>query len=189
MEDKNRLHSAKMKKHCILIGFVLVCSMVATQSSMTVQHVVGGDTGWSNVGFNYTRWAASNIFYVGDTLLFNYIPLDHTVLQVEHESFRECNLSTPIKSYMDGKTDVPLKNAGSYYFVCGVGDHCLEGQKIEVQVHQSIEDSLNAPSSLQQDSGVSLSLVRPWQGWCYSFVSKFWLSISISLCLLFYVTS
>lgn len=51
-----------------IAAFFLVTILgIAAQSVYAVQHIVGDSNGWTNFG-DYTTWATSNTFNVGDTL-------------------------------------------------------------------------------------------------------------------------
>merc|ERR1719187_716975 len=56
----------------------------------------------------------------------------HNVAQVSKEVYESCNgisKTTPASPPITGSAGV-----GTYYFVCGIGDHCRGGQKIIITV-------------------------------------------------------
>lgn len=51
----------------IAAALALILMMAASPAVQGVQHIVGGDSHWT-LGVNYTSWAATQKFNVGDTL-------------------------------------------------------------------------------------------------------------------------
>lgn len=47
--------------------FLIFALVIAARSVYAVQHIVGDSGGWTTFG-DYTTWASSNTFNVGDTL-------------------------------------------------------------------------------------------------------------------------
>ncbi|KAI5082037.1 hypothetical protein GOP47_0001780 [Adiantum capillus-veneris] len=117
---------------------------------------VGGENGWVVGVVNYTLWASLHTFLVGDFLEFNYLQEFHNVLEVTEESYARCSASNPINLYMNGKTIIQLKEPKTYYFICGVMNHCLLGQKLEVLVLSTLpspsEVPVPTPTPLHQPS-------------------------------------
>ena len=84
--------TAALKLAVVLIGF---CMLI--HHYQAVQYAVGDATGWTLGSL--------------DTLLFVYTAGDHTVLQVTKADHDSCTTTSPLKSYMGGRTVVPLSKA------------------------------------------------------------------------------
>ncbi|KAI3668168.1 hypothetical protein L6452_43245 [Arctium lappa] len=96
---------------------------------------VGGSDGWTTlVDSNYSIWASSKEFRVGDILLFNYNPTNHNVMQVNRVGFESCNITVSGKAYESGNDSFTITAPGHYYFICSFPGHCDAGQKLEVRV-------------------------------------------------------
>ncbi|KAI4344286.1 hypothetical protein L6164_011532 [Bauhinia variegata] len=80
------------------------------------------------------QWAQHQRFRINDTLIWKYDPKSETVLQVDEEDYKSCNLSDPIQEYSDGDTKVVLEHSGSFYFISGIEGHCQKGLKLVVVV-------------------------------------------------------
>ncbi|KAL0916819.1 hypothetical protein M5K25_014360 [Dendrobium thyrsiflorum] len=106
---------------------------------------VGDSAGWT-IGANspnYSQWASSQTFHVGDTLLFLYNNLFHNVLEVKESDFNACKNSSAIKEYKTGRDSIIITSTGHHYYICGFPGHCQFGQKVDVLV----VGSSAAPSS------------------------------------------
>lgn len=110
---------------------VLLCMVTMPISSATV-YTIGDTSGWS-LGVDYTTWASDKTFVVGDSLVFNY-GSSHTVDEVSATDYSSCSVGNAINSDSSGATTIPLKTAGTHYFVCGVPSHCGNGMKLAVTV-------------------------------------------------------
>ncbi|KAL0551005.1 hypothetical protein IC582_010076 [Cucumis melo] len=118
-----------------------------TLSVAATVHQVGDSSGWTTlIPVDYAKWASSQKFHVGDSLLFKYNNTFHNVLQVTQEQFKACNSSSPAASYNSGADSIPLKRPGTFYFLCGFPGHCQLGQKVEVKVTSASSSHLPAPS-------------------------------------------
>ncbi|GLJ27050.1 hypothetical protein SUGI_0530380 [Cryptomeria japonica] len=127
----------------MLVELVLVL-MVAVRLTSATQYKVGDADGWRIGKVNYTAWAESNDFYVGDSLLFLYNKTWHNVLQVTENDYDSCKNSSPIATYEGGNNILPLSKAGLYYYLCGITGHCEAGQKVAINV---LAANGSAPSS------------------------------------------
>ncbi|KAK1307023.1 hypothetical protein QJS10_CPA10g00221 [Acorus calamus] len=110
---------------------------------------VGDSQGWTILGNpNYTNWAVSKTFHVGDVVVFEYNKQFHNVLQVTRQAYRACNASAPLATFTSGNDSIPIKTPGHHYFLCGIPTHCTLGQKVDIRIPKSsaIAPSL-APSS------------------------------------------
>ncbi|GMN50018.1 hypothetical protein TIFTF001_019191, partial [Ficus carica] len=99
-------------------------------------HVVGDSTGWTvpqGGAAVYSTWASTQNFVVGDNLTFNFATNQHDVVQVPKESYDSCSsdnaLGDPI---LNGPANVTLTTAGDHYFICSIGAHCQNGQKLAI---------------------------------------------------------
>ncbi|KAJ3693340.1 hypothetical protein LUZ60_008820 [Juncus effusus] len=120
--------------------FLILCFTTLTMfvKSEAKQFIVGGDVyAWSipaTSSFSLNKWAESNRFQIGDSLVWKYDPSKDSVLQVTRESYLNCNISNPMSTYKNDTTVVTLSHSGAYYFISGNADSCLKGEKIIVVV-------------------------------------------------------
>ncbi|KAG8477715.1 hypothetical protein CXB51_027703 [Gossypium anomalum] len=126
------------------LAFLLMLAFVGV--SLGAVHKVGDSTGWTSLGnIDYLKWASTKNFHVGDSLLFQYNPQFHNVMQVTHDDFQSCNGTSAIASYTSGSDSVTLKRPGHFYFLCGVPGHCQAGQKVDVLVKSSSKAPIASP--------------------------------------------
>ncbi|KAI5673484.1 hypothetical protein M9H77_13848 [Catharanthus roseus] len=112
----------------IIAGFSKVC----VSSSV---HKVGDAVGWTTIGnFDYRNWAAARVFHVHDTIVFQYDPQNHNVMQVSLPDYRSCNTNSPMVIHSTGNDSIVIQSPGHYYFVCGFPGHCLGGLKLDIRV-------------------------------------------------------
>ncbi|XP_010545090.1 PREDICTED: mavicyanin-like [Tarenaya hassleriana] len=130
------------------VAVAVAVAMVAAASVVEgKEERVGGSSGWTILGnVDYSKWASSHTFYVGDSLLFVYNSQFHNVKQVSRRDFHSCNASSAIATYTSGSDTVPLKRPGHYYFLCGFPGHCQAGQKVHVIVTSSSLPPTPAPA-------------------------------------------
>ncbi|CAM6044439.1 unnamed protein product [Sphagnum compactum] len=133
----------------MLLAVVAVALVQYAQGATT--HVVGGADEWAAPGlsnsFNssyLTDWANTQTFAPGDSLLFEYTPGAHDVLEVTEAAYSACNTTNPIHTWADGNTTVTLSNTVPLYFICGFTGHCSLGQKVAINVTSA---SPSPPSS------------------------------------------
>ncbi|KAI0504832.1 hypothetical protein KFK09_015785 [Dendrobium nobile] len=114
---------------------------------------VGDSAGWTiGNNLNYTQWAASKTFHVGDTLLFNYNNQIHNVLEVKEPDFNACKNSSAIKEYKTGKDSILITSIGHHYYICGFPGHCNFGQKVDVLAVGSSAAPSSSPTGLSPPS-------------------------------------
>lgn len=77
-------------------------------------------------------------------VVFNY-GSGHTVDEVSGSDYKTCTVGNSITSDSSGATTIPLKAAGTRYFICAVVGHCGMGMKLSVNVVGS--GSTAAPST------------------------------------------
>ncbi|KAL6903396.1 hypothetical protein ACP4OV_004209 [Aristida adscensionis] len=116
-----------------LLLAVLLVAVAAPASAK--DYTVGDSSGW-RPGVDYTAWASGKTFSVGDTLLFQYNAA-HSVEEVSAADHGACSASSPLRSYRDQSTTVPLTAPGTRYFICGTPGHCAAGMKLAVTVSGS----------------------------------------------------
>ncbi|CAI8611919.1 unnamed protein product [Vicia faba] len=116
--------------------FFIIFLATATSVQSARQFHVGDRVGWrqpdqNNADF-YTKWAQTNRFQIGDSLVFEYE--NDSVLSVEKEDYFNCDTSEPITTFTNGKSTLNLDRSGPFYFISGTDDHCNNGQKLLVEV-------------------------------------------------------
>ncbi|CAL8997433.1 unnamed protein product [Prunus brigantina] len=126
-----------------IVGMFLVLSMVMMPSCLATVYTVGDSSGWTS-GVDYSTWTSGKTFAVGDSLVFNY-GSGHTVDEVSGSDYKTCTVGNSITSDSSGATTIPLKAAGTRYFICAVVGHCGMGMKLSVNVVGS--GSTAAPST------------------------------------------
>lgn len=65
--------------------------------------------------------------------MFNYAS-GHTVDEVSSSDYSSCTVGNSITTDSSGATTIPLKTAGTHYFICGIIGHCGGGMKLAVTV-------------------------------------------------------
>ncbi|KAG4939867.1 hypothetical protein JHK82_045578 [Glycine max] len=68
---------------------------------------------------------------VGDVLVFNHENRLHNVLQVDSTAYENCIKDSYTQRFTSGNDSVVLKE-GRAWFICGVDDHCENGQKLHI---------------------------------------------------------
>ncbi|RDX93222.1 hypothetical protein CR513_24546, partial [Mucuna pruriens] len=86
--------------------------------------------GWDDF-FDCNNWCDGKEFHVGDVLVFNYESSHHNVLQVDSTAYENCTKDSYTHRFNSGNDSVVLKEGGAW-FLCGVEDHCENGQKLQV---------------------------------------------------------
>ncbi|KAK8937183.1 hypothetical protein KSP39_PZI012232 [Platanthera zijinensis] len=117
----------------ILAIIALLLAASASLSSAAQVYNVGDEAGWI-VAANYSTWASSKTFRVGDTIVFIYNKSFHNVLEVSKEDYHSCNSSSPIAAHATGNDSIPIIRSGHRFFICGFPGHCAGGQKIDIRV-------------------------------------------------------
>ncbi|XP_049393062.1 mavicyanin-like [Solanum stenotomum] len=113
---------------------VLVVMMAASGSAMATVYQVGDLAGWT-FNYNYNEWAFFKQFQAGDTLVFNYDPQLHNVMQVDINDYNSCISSNPLATFNSGSDSITLDTPdGDYFFICGIPGHCASGLKIHIKV-------------------------------------------------------
>ncbi|KAG2545316.1 blue copper protein 1a-like [Panicum virgatum] len=132
------------KQMLVLAAAALAVAFLPALAAAT-EHWVGDDKGWT-LGFNYSAWAQTKQFKVGDTLVFKYSEPSHTVVEVSGADFKTCTKPENSKVLTTGQDQVTLSEAGRRWFVCGVGAHCQNGMKVRIDV-LAAEEAASGPSA------------------------------------------
>ncbi|KAK4418276.1 Mavicyanin [Sesamum alatum] len=124
---------------------------------------VGDSAGWIIIAHpDYSAWAASKTFRVGDTLIFEYDPRYHNVVEVSRSDFHTCNTAAPIATYATGNDSIVIRSPGHYYYVCGFVGHCQSGQKVDIRVAKPIQPAtIPIPSPIDEPIAPQASPVGP----------------------------
>ncbi|OVA05477.1 Plastocyanin-like [Macleaya cordata] len=126
---------AFVERSALMIMLFFIVMALLNVSSMAAVYKVGDSAGWTlKVPVDYKKWAASKTFYVGDTIVFEYDPTFHNVMQVNITDYKSCNATAPMATYKTGKDSITIKKHGHYFFLCGVPKHCDAGQKVDIRV-------------------------------------------------------
>ncbi|KDP39673.1 hypothetical protein JCGZ_02693 [Jatropha curcas] len=129
------------------IIFVLFVA-IAPITILAEEHVVGDEYGWTP-GFDYQAWAKDKTFQVGDKLVFQYPVGAHNVFKVNGTAFQNCTKPPLQEALTTGNDTIILATPGRKWYICGVGKHCLGGQKLAITVlSQDYAWSAPAPSPL-----------------------------------------
>ncbi|KAL5151895.1 Uclacyanin 1 [Glycine soja] len=131
------------------VSFVAILIKLA----LATNYIVGGPNGGWDTNSNLQSWASSQIFSVGDSLVFQYPP-NHDVVEVTNADYDSCQPTSPIQSYNDGTTTIPLTSLGKRYFICGTIGHCSQGMKVEIDTLASATNSVT-PAASPEDSTTS----------------------------------
>ncbi|TXG66368.1 hypothetical protein EZV62_007643 [Acer yangbiense] len=116
------------------ITLAIVAIIVLPTVVMATEYIVGDDKGW-NLNFKSQDWAKDKVFYVGDTLVFNYIVGNHSVFKVNGTGFNDCIVPSPELGLTTGNDTIPLKAPGNKWYICGVKKHCADhGMKLAITV-------------------------------------------------------
>ncbi|KAG6533563.1 blue copper protein 1a-like [Zingiber officinale] len=116
-----------------VLALLLFSAVSLLPFAMGADIVVGDGNGWMP-DFNYTDWAATKSFAVGDNLVFVYSGGDHNVIPVGGVEFKACNGTGAGRVFTSGRDVIPLKTTGRKWYLCGIADHCQRGQKLVINV-------------------------------------------------------
>uniref|UniRef100_A0A0E0K5G1 Phytocyanin domain-containing protein n=1 Tax=Oryza punctata TaxID=4537 RepID=A0A0E0K5G1_ORYPU len=123
---------------CLAMAALLL--VACASSAAATSYTVGDVSGWT-IGVDYTSWAGSKSFKVGDNLVFKYASGAHTVVEVSAAGYLACAAANALGSDSSGSTTVSLKTPGKHYFICTIAGHCAGGMKMEVDVSGSSSGS------------------------------------------------
>ncbi|CAH8284485.1 unnamed protein product [Eruca vesicaria subsp. sativa] len=117
---------------------LITLSVVFSLSSLMLKpeganHTVGDSSGWELLT-NYTNWTQGREFHVGDVLVFNYNKDQHNVMQVNSTAYADCGRENYISLFNKGNDSIIMSEVGEHWFICGMYDHCENGQKLSINV-------------------------------------------------------
>ncbi|XP_047307753.1 cucumber peeling cupredoxin-like [Impatiens glandulifera] len=119
----------------LIVALAVVALVV--QSATGATYTVRDNLGWGVPGggaTDYATWASTITFRVGDILVFNFGTGSHDVASVTKVNFDLCNTNGPITLQTVGPANVTLNATGEFNFICTFGRHCLNGQKLSINV-------------------------------------------------------
>ncbi|XP_065864138.1 early nodulin-like protein 18 [Euphorbia lathyris] len=146
---------------------ILTIASAASPPTSYSNHTVGDKAGWffdsatNTSAFNYSSWAASQTFNLGDFLIFNTNSNQSVIHTFNDTTFKSCSTDDDSDNddtiqYGGGSTAfgepltiaVPLVIEGSNYFFSDADDgfQCEHGLAFEIQVNHG----LGLPPSLNQ---------------------------------------
>ncbi|KAI3701505.1 hypothetical protein L6452_26635 [Arctium lappa] len=141
----------------VILVVVIIAVVASTQFQTTVaqtRHVVGDTLGWGvNPAAAYATWASGQNFTVGDSLFFNFTTGFHDVTEVTQGAFGPCTTTNPINTTTTGPATVVLTTAGAHYYICTVGLHCQNGQKLSINVGEASASTPPSSSPSPPDAG------------------------------------
>ncbi|KAK3124518.1 hypothetical protein QOZ80_7BG0587710 [Eleusine coracana subsp. coracana] len=128
-----------------LAAAVIAAAFLPVLTSAT-DYLVGDKAGWT---LSYSiGWPEGKNFQVGDSLVFTYPKGNHTVTEVDGQTFKECyRQGNTIKEWNSGNDTVRLDKPGRRWFFCSVADHCEMGLKLVVNVGGAEGPSSPSPAS------------------------------------------
>ncbi|KAJ0802821.1 putative Phytocyanin domain, cupredoxin [Helianthus annuus] len=137
------------------IVFMLTFFVLAT-SIYAKEYIVGDENGWK-LDFDYQTWAKDKVFYVGDTLVFNYAAGVHNVAKVNGTGFQQCSTSASNGIMTSGRDVVPLQTPGRKWYICGVGKHC-ESRNMKLVITVLPQTWAPAPSPIATSTSGKLAV-------------------------------
>ncbi|XP_019173189.1 PREDICTED: mavicyanin-like [Ipomoea nil] len=140
----------------VAVNFALLFLLLAAPVAFAADHLVGDSSGWTQSG-DYTTWASSKKFAMGDNLVFNYGG-SHGVDVVSKDDYDNCNGGNAIQSYTGGATTIKLSKSGPMYFICPTFGHCQTGMKLAINVDSG---SSAAPAGSPPAGGTSPATPSP----------------------------
>ncbi|XP_010935193.1 mavicyanin [Elaeis guineensis] len=121
-----------MEKAVVIAALVALASVGFSSGAV---YTVGDKAGWTIIGkVNYTAWASTKNFQVGDIILFVYNKNFHNVMEVTKEDYKACSNGSPLATHTTGNDSFTIKRRGHHFFICGVPGHCSIGQKVDIRV-------------------------------------------------------
>ncbi|KAI3756481.1 hypothetical protein L1987_56302 [Smallanthus sonchifolius] len=130
--------------------------LVLAASISAKEHIVGDEKGWT-LDFDYQTWAKDKVFFVGDTLVFNYAAGTHTVAKVNGTGFQQCITSASNGILTSGHDVVSLQTPGRKWYICGVGKHC-ESRNMKLVITVLPQTSAPAPTPIATSTSGKLEV-------------------------------
>ncbi|KAJ6710032.1 BLUE COPPER PROTEIN [Salix koriyanagi] len=152
--------------HLTITALLITAATAQAPPTKYINHTVGDNAGWffnsttNTTANNYSSWAASQTFNLGDYLIFR-TSSNQTVIQTYNlTTFKNCSIDNSSDNdtivYYGGNTvfdqalviPVPLTIQGLNYFFSDANDgiQCLHGLAFEINVNRG----LGLPPSLNQ---------------------------------------
>ncbi|KAJ4839227.1 hypothetical protein Tsubulata_007758 [Turnera subulata] len=134
---------------CVGLLIVAVLALLEGANAATT-YTVGDSLGWrvppsNSTGF-YDEWASNKAFQIGDSVVFNWTGTrTHTATLVSKEEYDNCTKTTGL--IFSTRVTFTYDENGTFYYVCNVGTHCEQGQKVTIKIGNGIA-SAATPSSL-----------------------------------------
>ncbi|CAO2176560.1 unnamed protein product [Urochloa humidicola] len=133
-----------MASRALLILAMAMAAVLGTAQGAS--YTVGAPAGSWDLRTNYTSWASTTNFRVGDQLVFKYSRAAHNVLEVNKVDHDSCSSSSPLATFTTGDDAIPLPAGGvTRYFICGVPGHCDAGMKLAVRVQAAAPNAAAPP--------------------------------------------
>ncbi|KAJ6355094.1 hypothetical protein OIU77_005646 [Salix suchowensis] len=136
------------------VGFLIVASVGLLHGACAATtYTVGDDLGWTvppNSSY-YEEWASQRTFQIGDSIFFNSTTGNdhHTATEVAtREEYDNCTKNMGKIFDVNAGVQFPLDANATRYFLCSEGTHCVQGQKMIIQVG----DGIGAPPSFAAPS-------------------------------------
>ncbi|KAI3691720.1 hypothetical protein L6452_31522 [Arctium lappa] len=139
----------------LIIVFITILGVLASSVSAK-EYIVGDASGWA-LDFDYQTWAKDKVFFVGDTLVFNYVSGTHTVVKVNGTGFQQCIVSPAIGTLTSGQDVIPLQTPGRKWYICGVGKHC-ESRNMKLVITVLPQTMVPAPSPMAASTSSKLAI-------------------------------
>ncbi|XP_078181469.1 mavicyanin-like [Carex rostrata] len=132
----------------LLLGLTSFCTAAVLK--------VGDNKGWTIMGnVNYSAWASTQKFQIGDVILFEYNKDFHNVMLVTKKDYKSCNATKPIATYNSGNDSITITRAGHNFFMCGLPGHCAAGQKVNIRVAKTAKAASSPHSAPVPSTGPS----------------------------------
>ncbi|KAL3691396.1 hypothetical protein R1sor_005047 [Riccia sorocarpa] len=116
--------------------YLLLCLMFAVHGTVATEISVGGTFGWQ-LGMDFESWASKVEINEGDTLSFEYTAGYHNVLLVTPDDYTNCIGDNALLDMSSGNDKFTVSPDATYYFICGIGEHCDYGMKVTIKVLDS----------------------------------------------------
>ncbi|XP_057967020.1 mavicyanin [Malania oleifera] len=117
----------------MIIFYLFLLASFGTRNVNGATYTVGDSYGWT-LFINSSNWAQGKEFHVGDILVFNYEKGFHNVMQVNTTAYEHCIKDPNMGLFTSGGDSLPLAEVGQMSYICGVDDHCENGQKLSINV-------------------------------------------------------
>ncbi|XP_057537454.1 umecyanin-like [Amaranthus tricolor] len=141
----------RKKSLTLMIVVAIVFVYGGKQVDGQVHHVVGQDSGW-DAASDIASWAAGRTFLLGDFLWFGYssgLHNDYVVELKTKEEFESCDVSNPIKMYINGVDKISFEEEGIRYFASANPDKCKKGLKFPVETKSKSTAEIQSSSSMK----------------------------------------